>query len=184
MKESPCETAAVRVQYWFGKDKANLLPIFHSSKVQDFSKSHKCDFVKPPRIPSQVEHLPLQGYLSKRKRYIKQRHVTKGSPSKKLSLAIDRAPCSMSQKNFNHFHPENALTSARVAYSRLKEHLLFSRKLKTLKNQQSYPKKHDVVPIKSSTKEDLSQNPYIQEWGKIRDESHFQIGRVIKYLAD
>jgi hypothetical protein len=180
-----CETAAVRVQYWFGKDKDNLLPMIHSSKIQEFSKKHKCDLLKAPRIPSQVDHLPLQGYFAKRKRVPKHRQVTKGTPSKNLSLAIDRSPCSISQKNFNHFHPENTLSSARVVYCRLKEHLLVSKKLKSIsKNREASPKRHDVVPIKSSTKEDLSQNPYIQEWGKIREERHFHIGRVIKYLAD
>jgi len=180
-----CETAAVRVQYWFGKDKDNLLFIFRSPKVHEFFKSHQCDLVKAPRIPSQVDHLPLQGYLTKRKRQTKQRQITKESPSKKLKTAIDRSPCSISQKNFNHFHPENTLSSARVAYCRLKEHLLVSKKLKSIsKNREASPKRHDVVPIKSSTKEDLSNNPYIQEWGKIREERHFQIGRVIKYLAD
>jgi hypothetical protein len=184
---SPCESAAIRVQYWFGKDKENLLRIDQSlHQTQDFSKKHKCNLVKTPRIPSQIEHLPLQGYvLSKRRRQTKQRQVTKENFSKTLRLCIDQSRCSMSQKNLNHLQPENALSSARVAYSRLKEHFLVSKRLKHISKQRpSGPKRHDVVPIKSSTQQDLSKNPYIQEWGKVNEERHFQIGRVIKYLAD
>src|SRR6185503_388326 len=98
-----CETAAVRVQYWFGKDKDNILPSMDSSsKTQDFSKKHKCDLVKTPRIPSQVEHLPLQGYLTKKKRHTKPRQVTKENFSKSLRISVDPSHCSISQKNLNH----------------------------------------------------------------------------------
>jgi hypothetical protein len=182
-----CENAAVRVQYWFGKDKENLLPVAHStSKTQDFSKKHKCDLVKPPRIPSQIDHLPLQGYvLSKKKRQTKQRQVTKEDLSKALRICIDHSHCSVSQKNSNHLQPKNALSSTRVAYCRLKEHFLVSKRLKIITKQGlAGPKRHDIVPIKSSTKQDLSKNPYIQEWEKIHEERHFQIDRVIKYLTD
>jgi hypothetical protein len=184
---NPCETAAVRVQYWFGKGKESLLPTYQLlSKTQEFSKKHKCDLVKPPRIPSQVEHLPLQGYvLSKKKRPTKQRQVTKENFSKALPIFVDQSRCSISQKNFNYLQPENALSSARVACSRLKEHFLVSKRLKTISKQRpTGPKRHDVVPIKSSTQQELSKNPYIQEWGRINEERHFQIGRVIKYLSD
>lgn len=183
---TPCETAAVRVQYWFGKDKENILPsVDASSKTQDFSKKHKCDLVKTPRIPPQVDHLPLQGFLSKKKRQTKPRHVTKENFSKSLCVSVDQSRCSMSQKNSNYLQSENALSSARVAYCRLKEHFLVSKRLKNI-SKQGYtgPKRHQVVPIKSSAQQDLSQNPYIQEWLKITEERHFQIDRVIKYLAD
>jgi|ERR1700722_4993589 len=182
-----CESAAIRVQYWFGKDKENILPTVQTPPhLQDFSKKHKCDLVKPPRIPSQVDHLPLQGYLSKKKRQTKPRRVTKENISKSLRIHIDQSHCSISQKNINYLQPENALSSARVAYCRLKEHFLVSKRLKSINKQEQHPgpKRHNVVPIKSSTQKDLSENPYIQEWGKIKEERHFQIGRVIKYLTD
>lgn len=183
---TPCETSAVRIQYWFGKDKGNLLPIVQStSKGQDFSKKHKCDLVKTPRIPSHVEHLPLQGYLSKKKRHNKHRQVTKENFSKTLRISIDQSHCTISQKNFNHLQSECALSSARVAYCRLKEHFLVSKRLKSITKQgDASPKRHDVVPIKSSNQQDLPQNPYLQEWEKMKEERHFQIGRVIKYLTD
>lgn len=190
MKEnsSPCENAAVRVQHWFGKDKENLLRIKnHLPKTQEFCKRHKCDLVKTPRIPSQVEHLPLQGYvLSKKKRQTKQRHVTKGNLSKHLRFAIDKAHCNVNQKYPVHLLQENPLTAARVAQvCQFKGHFLVSKRLKHISKQKSAgPKRHEVVPIKSSSQNDLSKNPYLQEWAKIKEERQFQIGRVIKYLAD
>ncbi|MBS0604203.1 MAG: hypothetical protein JSS60_04085 [Verrucomicrobia bacterium] len=184
---SPCENAAVRVQYWFGKDKANLLYLDKAvSEAKDFSKKHKCDPVKTPRIPSHVEHLPLQGYvLSKKRRQAKPRQVTKGNPSKPLKITVDGSHCNVNQKNLNFIEPEYTLSSARVAYCRLKEHFLVSKRLKNLSKQHhTGPKRHQVVPIKSSSQQDLSQNPYLQEWGKIKEERHFHIGRIIKYLTD
>jgi hypothetical protein len=183
---NPCETAAVRVHCWFGKDKENLLPVAQfPSKTQDFSKKHKCDLVKTPRILFQVEHLPLQGYLLKKKRQTKHHQVTKENFSKILRISVDHSHCSISQKNLNHLQPENALSSARVAYCQLKEHFLVSKRLKNItKQEHAYPKRHDVVAIKPSKQQDLSKNPYLQEWEKIREERHFQIGRVIKYLTD
>jgi hypothetical protein len=183
---TPCETAAVRVQYWFGKDKGNLLPVAQSpTKPQEFSKKHKCDLVKTPRIPSQVGHLPLQGYLSKKKRQTKHRQITKDNFSKALRITVDQSHCSISQKNLNYLQSEYALSSARVAYSRLKEHFLVSKRLKNITKQgHTSPKRRDVVPIKSSNQQELSKNPYLQEWGKIKEERHFHIGRVIKYLTD
>lgn len=193
MKESTplstqCENAAVRVQYWFGKDKENLLRLKNpSSNSKDFCKMYKCDLVKPPRISSQIDHLPLQGYvLSKKKKQAKQRHVTKENPLKKpLGFSVDKAHCCVSQKNLNYLLQENPLSSNRVAQCNHKEHFLVSKRLKYISKQKTVgPKRHDVVRIKSSSQQDLSQNPYLQEWGKVKEERHFQIGRVIKYLTD
>ncbi|MGC1879027.1 MAG: hypothetical protein WA347_04425 [Rhabdochlamydiaceae bacterium] len=184
---TPCETAAIRIQYWFGKDKEHFLPFTQpSTKTQPFFKKYKCDLVKPPRIPSQVEHLPLQGYvLSKKKRSTKQRQVTKENFSKMLRYTIDQSHCTICQKNLNYLQPINALSAARVAYCRLKEHFLVSKRLKTISKQEhTGPKRHDVVRIKSSSQQDLSDNLHLQEWGRINQEQHFQIGRVIKYLSD
>lgn len=181
---SLCENAAFRVQCWFGKDKENLLKI-NLAKPQDFCKRHKCDMVKPPRIPSQIEHLPLQGYVfSKKKKQAKQRHVTKGNLCKPLRFTVDQAHCNVNQKYPGHLR-ENPLSPARVAQCRLKEHFLASKRLKYISKQKpASPKRHDVVPIKSSTPKELAQNPYLQEWEKHKEERHFQMGRVIKYLTD
>ena len=184
---SPCENAAIRVQCWFGKDKENLLRLKKPlSEPQEFCKTYKCDLVKPPRMPSQIEHLPLQGYvLSKKKRQAKQRQVTKDNPLKPLRFSVDQAHCCVNQKNLNYMQRENPLSSNRVAQCKHKEHFFVSKKLKNISKQNpTGPKRHDVVRIKSSSQQDLAQNPYLQEWGKIKEERHFQIGRVIKYLID
>lgn len=184
---TPCENAAVRVHYWFGKDKENLLRTSTpSAKTQEFSKKHKCDLMKTPRISSQVEHLPLQGYvLSKKKRQTKPRHITKENFSKALRFCVDHSHCSINQKNMNFLQPENALSSERVAHCRLKGHFLVSKRLKNISKQgQAGSRRHNVVPIKASSQKGQVDNPYLQEWGKVHEERHFQIDRVIKYLTD
>jgi hypothetical protein len=182
-----CENAAIRVQYWFGKDKENLLQLKNNlAKPQDFYKKYKYDLVKTPRIPTQIKHLPLQGYvLSKKKRNSKQHHVTKETSSKPSRLPIDLAHCCVNQKNLNLFHQANPLTADRVAQCRLKEHFLVSKRLKSLSKEKNLgPRRHQVVRIQSTPQKDMSQNPYLQEWVKIQEERHFQIGRVIKYFTD
>jgi hypothetical protein len=169
---NPCETAAVRIQCWFAQlQRSN--PVL---KSQDFYKKYKCDLLKPPRIPSQIERLHV---LSKKKKQAKTRSVAKENSSKSLRISIDGSHCNVNQKNLNLITPQ------RVAHCKFREHFLVSKRLKTIAKQPSVgPKKHQVVPIKSSTEQDLSQNPYLQEWGRAKEERHFQIGRVIKYLSD
>jgi hypothetical protein len=186
---TPCETAAIRIQYWLGKDKANLLYLDKSlSKSQDFCKKYKCDLLKPLRIPSQVRHLPVQGYLlSKKKRQNKSRILTKGDSSKILRFTLDTSHCNVNQKNWNHIASGTSLSSERVdSYCRLKEHLLVFRRLKSISKQPRHgeAKKHKIDPIKSTSEQDLPRHPYIQEWERFREERHFQLGRVIKFLSD
>jgi hypothetical protein len=190
MKEkssTSCEVAAARVQCWFGKDKDNLWCATAAiSKPQDFCKNRKCGQVQPPKVASQIERLPLQGYaVSKKKKPSKKHQVTTENPSKPLGIAIDGSHCSINQKNLNYITSENALSSARVAYCKLREYLLVSKRLKNISKQHHLgPKRHEVVCIQSSVQENLSQNPYLQEWGKTKEERHFHVGRVIKYLTD
>lgn len=182
MPENPlqtsCEHAAIRIQYWFGKE--NLL-----KPHQLLNKKYKYDLVKTPRIPSQVEHLPLHGFLAKRKKQAKPHRVTKGESLKPLRFALDQAQCSVNQKDLNYFYSQHPLTSDRVAQCRLKEHLFVSKKLKSISKQKpTGPKRHEVVTIKSSSEQNPSQNPYLQEWEKVREERLFQIGRITKYFTD
>lgn len=175
MKENTCESAAVRIHYWLGNDREKLLRAWHS--VSESLKKYKCDFVKSTRIPSQVDHLPIHGYLlSKKKKQSKNhRRITQEHFSKH---------CTISQKNINHLRPEKALSSARVGYTRLKEHFLVSKRLKTMgKSKQTNAKRHHVVPIKASAAQE-SRSPFLEEWTKVQEERHFQLDRVIKYLAD
>lgn len=175
MKENPCETAAVRISTWFGKDKDNLL-CFKPQFAREFLKEHKCNLVKPPRIPSQVKHLPMQGYaLAKKKRGSKQRLITKNHQS--LKVAVNPAYCSMNQKYYPPMLPK-------LFSWRLKEHAVVRKRLKIISKQKlAGPKHHDVVSLSSSKKPEPVNNPYIEEMNKATEERHFQIGRVIKYLS-
>lgn len=190
MKEqysNTCETAAFRVQFLFGRDKASLLHRNNvESKSQDFSKKYKCNLVSSFRVPSQIGQLPLQSYVfSRQKKQVKTRYVTTGNSTESIGIAIEAYQCSESQKNLNYVAPECVLSPARVAYCKLKEYFFASKKLKSFSNYQcSGPKRHDVVSIKTHSEEGLSQNPHFQEWSKFKEERQFQICRVIKYLAD
>ena len=148
-------------------------------------------FCKSPAIPPQVEHLPLQGYLSKKGAAFQEPTQVstndQGKFFKNSSHLADHNPShrTLCKKNLDPLKSKYALSSARVAYCRVKERLLASKRLKNITTQgYASPKQHDVVPIKSSNEQDLSQNPYLQEWAKIKEERHFQIGRVIKYFID
>jgi hypothetical protein len=177
---NPCENAAVRVQCWFGKDKENR---FQTTLTHDASKMHKYDTVRPLRIVSQVEHLPLQGYALARKKKGINHQVTKENLSKPLRFTVDSSHCCANQKDLSQIHRKNPL-SDRVAQCRLKEYLLVSKRLKTFSKQKpTGPKRHEVISIKSTAPQE-SQNPYFQEWEKGKEERHFQIGRVIKYLTE
>ncbi len=180
---TPCELAAVRVHSFFGKDKA-LLFYFGQLRYRkgEWSKKHTCDLFKTPRISSEVKPGPLHGLFSKRKQGSKARTVTKTAPEEQVSIFIDPSLCCMSQKNANFIAPEKALTSARVGYHRLKEHILASKRLKTLSRQStSGPKRHEVFKINASNTEEA---PLRQEWPQRQEERHFRIERVIKYLSD
>jgi hypothetical protein len=172
---NPCETAAGRVQYWFGKDKANLLQREDSSfNPQEFCKKYKCDPVKPPRFPSQVKGLPLQDDVLKKKKQTKSRCITQENTSKLAHMAVDCSYCNANQKNFHHLSFENPLSSERVVYLNLKEHFLVSRWLKMIAKQpQTGPKRHLFILIKSSPQEDLPENSHLQEWRTVQKSTPF-----------
>lgn len=176
-----CETSASRVQYWFGRDRNTLLHLGSGElKPHDFCKKYKCDLLKPPRIISHVEHLPLQGYVfSKNRKQIKTRNVTPGNPLKQLQVSVDASCCNMNQKNYLHLSP------SRVAHCKFREHFLVSKRLKNIsQNAQGSSKRHKMVPIKpSGAKPPLQdEDPFLA--GQFKEERHFHIGRVIKYLMD
>lgn len=170
MKENPCVTAAFRISSWIGKD-----TLFKPNSSHDFLKKYKCDLVKPPRIPSQVKHLPMQGYALKKKKGTKQRLITKNHQS--LKVVIDPASCCVNQKYCAPMLPKL------ISY-RLKEHTVVRKRLKIISKQKPVgPKRHEVVPLSSLKKAEPINNPYVEEMNKINEERHFQIGRVIKYLS-
>ncbi len=173
MKENSCETAAVRISIWIGKDKDNLL-CFKPQFPHAFLKKYKCDLVMPPRIPSQVKQLPMQGYALRKKKGSKQRLITKNHQS--LKVAVDPASCCVNQRYCAPMLPK-------LFSWRLKEQAVVRKRLKIISKQKpAGPKRHDVVPLSSSKKPEPINNPYIEEMNKVNEERHFQIDRVIKYL--
>ena len=172
---SLCEKAAVRIEGWLCKDRENLLQS-SPPKPQGFPKKHRCNPVKSPRVPSQIQRLSLQGYnFAKKKKESKARHVIKASPSKSLHFSLGE----------RDYQQQNSLNSDRVAQHSLKEHFIASKKLKCLaKLKPTGPKQHQVVPISLESPKNQPSDPYLQEWGKRHEERHFQIERVIKYLTD
>ena len=182
LRSTPCETAAFRIHCWLGKERtAFLRQTTPSEHWREFSKKHKCDLVNPPRIPSQIAHLPLHGYeLTKRKRNGKSHHITAQASDKSLKVTVEQANCSVNQK----YYPLGPLSSDRVAPWRLKEHFIVSKRLKFLSKQTpAHPKRHSVVPIHAEPTSDDTAS-YMEDWGKVNEERHFQIDRVIRYLAD
>ncbi|MES2122717.1 MAG: hypothetical protein V4492_08085 [Chlamydiota bacterium] len=190
MKESvslstSCETAAVRIHRWIGKDKDALLNQWRQfAKGEPFFKLHKCDLVRPPKIPPQLGQITKSGAsLSKRKRTSAPRVITKGHSSSTFKIEDH---CSLNQKYPYHYSSEPPLSSERVIPWPFKEHFYVCKHLKVLAQQVCPgPRWQRVVPIKSSDKEsELERNPYLEDWGKRTEERQFQITRIIKYLSD
>jgi len=174
-ESSPSEHAASRVQGWFGKEKENHF-LLQTELSSPFYQKHQCIPVKPPRIPPQIDHLPLQGYLlahKKKKKQAKLERVTKGSGFKHVPFKVGPA-----QKR--PISPPK-----QVELCRFREHFIASKQLKNLSNPTlSGPKRHDVVPIKSAPQKKSQEGSYPTEFEVVKQERHFQIGRVIKYLID
>ena len=174
--ETACKSAAVKVQYWLGKEKDALMgKEYFIQKPKDFFKTYKCDLVKTPRIPTQVEHIPLYGYnVSKKKKQSKPRHITKEGKTSSFKIDLDSTSCSVNQK-YPHY-----LSSDRVINWHLKEHFFVCKRLKLLAKQlHPGPKRHDVVLIHSSEK---GMNPmeetYIEEWKRIQKDRQFPVSHI------
>lgn len=173
-----CETAAERVQIWFGKDRGSRLTMDSGGNLlPEFCKRHQCNAVKTHRVPQPVLHCHAMG---KRKNQTQVRHIAKeGTPPEPLQMKIEDSYCNVNQKNMHLLSSQSNLSSGRVAWHNLKEYLLVSKKLKSLPRQSSHGSKfHHVVPIKS--KQNL---PCVQPLDTIREERHFHLDRVIRYFT-
>ncbi len=177
------EKAAVRIHRWIGKDKDALLNQWREfAKGEPFFKLHKCDLVKPPKIPLQLGQIAKSGAaLSKRKRTSSPRVITKGATKSRFKIENH---CSLNQKYPYHYEPP--LSSERVIPWPFKEHFYVCKQLKALAQQVCPgPRWQRVVSIKSSDHESgFERNPYLDDWGKRTEERQFQITRIIKYLSD
>lgn len=185
LRRMPCETQAVRVQDWFCKDRADLL-CWNKARArnEEFFNKYKCDPIKAPKVPVQITHLPHQNpAFVKRKKEAKPRHITQGNPSTPLPITLHKTH----QNSLNCIELENTLPSCRVAYCTFKEHFLVSKRLKYLAKQphtHTDTKKYQAVSITSDTCQQDDLLSLQQEWNKSRQQRHFQIDRIIKYLAE
>jgi hypothetical protein len=168
-----CETSALRVQLWFGKDKEGMLhQVISASKLKEFCTKYKCDPIKTLRILSQADYLALQGYLfSRSKKQIKKRHVTNEPQAKSLQVALDQNEGSTA-----------TLCHNRVAPYQFREQCAVFKRLKKISHTST--KQYQASAIASSQQEENTVNPFLEECVKYKEERHFHLGRVIKYLTD
>lgn len=177
MKDNPslfsaCQTAAIRVQYWFGKDRPHLFSSWSSLlDSQRFLKVYQSGYVKVPRNLSQL--MPIAS-SSLHGAWGEGRHVSQGPSQKDSQMVFDSLCCSVNQKYLY------ALRSERVIHWRLKEKFVVCKCLKEIAQQSRCgPKYHNVVPISAEPVSELVSLP----WEKRKEERHFQIERVVKYLV-
>lgn len=173
---NPCETSAMRIQCWFGRDRKGILLTDNCiSKSQEFCKKYKCNTIKTPRILSQMDHLSLQGhFLSKGKKQTKRRYAPARDQMKPPSVFTEQ-----------NFVPENPLCPTRVASCKFREHFFVSKRLKKIsRNKTECFKQYKASTIASSTQKEAPKGAFPEECGSFREERHFQLGRVVKYLTD
>ena len=104
--------------------------------------------------------------------------MTQESHSELFGITVDQ-PHNIHQKDLEFFQLENTLSSASVVPCLHKEHVFVSKRLKNLAEQEaSGPKRHLIVPIKSSSQEELAKNPCPEQWERFKEERQFQISRM------
>jgi hypothetical protein len=195
-----CELTAERIHSWLGRD------IFYSLIQQltsyDLFQSRRCDLVKIPRIPSQIEYLSLYGYeISHEKkgerklRSIKKQTVNLEALQKEVSSGFSQVAlhthCCVNQKNpylMQEFASASHFTSKRMVKSwQLKEHFLAFRRFKSLAKERSEdPKQHQITSLRPSKQSTVKpeDHEYWAELMRSKDHRLFQIDRVTKFLSD
>jgi len=206
---SPCERAAERVKFWFARESCELLSDITREQHSSEWREHKCDQLKLPRIPSQINSLPLFGYemsqeMKRHCSHTSKKHiVTQETIKKELDIvgkgktllqsqAMHTQQCCSSQKA-SAFQLEelglakNELTSQRVMRFRVKEHILVAKRLKSFLRQGKglQSKKHEIIPL-SETSQSASQDPneYWENYLKSKEQPLFEIGKMTKFFPD
>lgn len=172
-----CLLAAERIHYWLGRDKDHLFPqLLSKLSCSDLIIAHKCDLVKVPKIPSQVEQLPLYGFQIRKQSAQKQKldnarkekidlNANWGEASSQINRSALHTQCCVNQKTpYIHFEEAFAstdLNSNRVISWRLKEHFLACRKLRSIhKKQHHHQKHHDFVALNPQKKHQQSNSDH------------------------
>lgn len=187
-----CLLAAERIHFWLGRDRDHLFPyLLAKVSCQDLLMARKCDLVKVPKIPSQVQQLPLYGFQMRRLAPLKGRlgevgkekiDLTKKEkePASAINRSAHQTQCCVNQKTpYLHFEEScpNDLTATRVFDCRFKEHFLVSRRLRSInKNRQSLEKHRDFVPLnpQKETQESLQDRDFWEEMIRAKERPIFQ----------
>lgn len=159
-----CLLAAERIHYWLGRDKDHLFPhLLTKLSCSDMINAHKCDLVKVPKIPSQVEQLPIYGYQIRKQADHRQKldsarkekidlHTDRSSALSEINRSALQTQCCVNQKtpyiHFEEAYASTDLNAGRVINWRLKEHFLAARKLRSIhRKRPQLNKPHDFTHL-------------------------------------
>ncbi len=183
LSSNNCENAAKRVKYLFSSGRQ---PLVYSFFLEKKSPQRSYSPLKAPRKPAALGQ-KIGGYPAKKKPAEEQ---------KKASVVTEKwnaASHQTHQFGLSQALPDEALKgtdlhAARVRLWKLKEHFLASSKLKGMpKQKEGNTVKHEIKLLVESDPqqdEDRKKQEYWEAFIKNREERHFQIGRVIKYLSE
>jgi hypothetical protein len=165
------QKAADRVRSLFNQGNLHLFYTLTSQLPE-----HHYDLVQIPRVPPQLGRLSLSGLQMKTPPQ-KKRNWDNEKRQKGRSLLFQDRP--------TH---QRELNPHRVKLCKLKEHYLASRKFKTISKQKKasdHPLNHQVQSL-AEPKEALvdERMDFWQAMLQQKEERHFNIGRIIKYLSD
>lgn len=171
-KSLPSQKAAERIKKIFTKENQ----IFFYTLTKQFT-SHHYDLMLVPKVPSQSRRLSFYGNQLKSFPK-KQRNWNPRQNEQKQSLSLKGDLFELKELNPH-----------RVKLCKLKEHYLASRKLKSIAIQKNHTQniKNQVSLLEnrnSSPFEKDHRMEYWEEFIKNREERHFNIDRIIKYLSD
>jgi hypothetical protein len=165
------------------------IPLPHNEVTLPFS--HECSLVKLPRSALSLDLLLIKSKADKTKKKLKS---FSSLNQKELSAGARNAQkCCANQKDFLILNDNafgSGLNPERVRNWKLKEYLLASRNLKKMRSEQEKGKKssdfHNVTLIdKLTPKSEERQN--MEQWQellKLKEERHFHLTRITKFLID
>ncbi|HEY5260207.1 MAG TPA: hypothetical protein VIJ46_06120 [Rhabdochlamydiaceae bacterium] len=123
-----------------------------------------------PAIPKEIKHLALQSRQKSKKVLINT--TVSQSPQQMPSIPTEEAP-SIPRK----------IAPARVTGWKLREQLVAFRRLKALKKLEA-SNTHRIKPMEKQHPEINEQAEYWKEVVRSKQERHFSMNRIIKYLSE
>jgi hypothetical protein len=174
--------AAKRVKALFSKGQRELFNRLFAGKLQR-PVSHRCNFARYPRL------LPLNAAQAKKNSSPKKKTLVPVT-NKKKDVKFESLEESLIEKKIAH--PQKTLNPERVQGLKLKEYLCAARMFKEFCHeieviQKFASKKYNVEVFDENLKKDDPDQKNMEQWQdfiKSKEERHFRIGRVIKYLSD